>query len=133
MGRDHEGCDHGGDMTDELVLVQERRGAILVLRLNRPEVRNVLNGDLLAQLGAALRAAEEDPEVRCVVLTGTGDRAFCSGLDLADFAAAGTATMPGAEALADLRRFLDGDVDIPIVAAVNADRGGRRVRGAARL
>ncbi len=55
-----------------------------------------------------------------MVLTGTGDRAFCSGLDLADFAAAGTATMPGAEALADLRRFLDGDVDIPIVAAVNA-------------
>ena len=59
---------------------------MLVLRLNRPEARNALSGELISELGLGFVAAEEDPEIRCVVLTGTGDRAFCAGMDLADFA-----------------------------------------------
>ena len=55
-------------------LVQERRGAILILRLNRPEARNALDFGLLGELGGAIVAAEADPSVRAVVLTGTGDR-----------------------------------------------------------
>ena len=58
----------------------------LVLRLNRPEARNALTPALLGGLGAALVEAEADPEVRAVVLTGTGDRAFCAGMDLRSFA-----------------------------------------------
>ena len=41
----------------------------------------------MARLGAELLAAEADPEIRAIVLTGTGDRAFCAGLDLRSFAA----------------------------------------------
>ena len=61
-------------------LVVERRGAVLVVRLNRPQARNALTPALIAGLGRERRsAAEADPEIRAVVLTGTGDRAFCAG------------------------------------------------------
>ena len=72
------------------VLVSEQHGAVRVLRLNRPEARNALNAELIGALGAALVAAETDPDVRCVILTGTGDRAFCAGMDLRSFAAEGS-------------------------------------------
>ena len=68
----------------EPTLVREQRGAVLVLRLNRPEARNALNSDLIGGLGAGLAAAESDAGTRAVVLTGTGDRAFCAGMDLAE-------------------------------------------------
>jgi enoyl-CoA hydratase len=70
-------------------VVTERRGAVLVVRINRPEARNALNVAVMAALGNALLSADADPEVRVVVLTGTGDRAFCAGLDLKAFAAGG--------------------------------------------
>ena len=107
-------------MTHEPDLVTETRGAVRVLRLNRPEARNALNGALMDQLAFAFDAAEADPEVGCVVLTGTGDRAFCSGMDLAAFAAGDASARPSPEAMASFRRLLDGGVDIPVVAAVNA-------------
>ncbi len=107
-------------MTDEPVLVREQRGAVLVLRLNRPEARNALNGELLSELGLGLIAAEEDPEVRCVVLTGTGDRAFCAGMDLAAFAAGDGGGETSPEGLAAYGRFAEGDIAVPIVGAANA-------------
>ena len=60
----------------EPVLVTERRGAVVVLRLNRPEARNSLNPELLTAIGLGMVEAENDPEVRAVVLTGTGEKAF---------------------------------------------------------
>jgi enoyl-CoA hydratase len=106
-------------MADEPVLVREQRGAVLVLRLNRPEARNALNPELLGEIGVALIDAEEDTDTRCVVLTGTGDRAFCAGMDLAAFAAAdaGPADPAG---MAAYGRFADGDIAVPIVGAANA-------------
>ena len=60
----------------------ERREAVLWLTINRPEQRNALNADVLEQLCAALRAARTDNSLRAVVLTGSGDKAFCAGGDL---------------------------------------------------
>ena len=73
----------------EPVLVSERRGAVLVLRLNRPEARNALNPELLTAIGLGMAEAENDPDVRAVVLTGTGEKAFCAGMDLRAFAEGG--------------------------------------------
>jgi enoyl-CoA hydratase len=56
---------------------------ILLLTLNRPERRNALSKDLLAALRSALIAADTDPEVSLVAITGAG-KAFCSGVDLKD-------------------------------------------------
>jgi enoyl-CoA hydratase len=55
--------------------------------LNRPEQRNALNAELLAQLVEAMKRARDDEEVRAVVLTGAGDKVFCAGADLGGFAA----------------------------------------------
>lgn len=64
------------------ILLEERRGAALVLRLNRPEAMNALSMALRAELAAAVRAADADPAVKVIVLTGAGGRAFTAGLDL---------------------------------------------------
>jgi enoyl-CoA hydratase/carnithine racemase len=65
----------------ELVLTEDR-GAVRHVVLNRPEKRNAFHGELVLATGAALRAAAEDPAVRCVVLRGAGPM-FSSGMDLA--------------------------------------------------
>ncbi len=64
----------------EPVLV-ERADGIATVTLDRPEVRNAINGELRRQLRRAMSELEDDPEVAVVVLTGT-DPAFCAGLDL---------------------------------------------------
>jgi enoyl-CoA hydratase/carnithine racemase len=103
----------------EPVLMKEQRGAVLVLRLNRPEARNALSAELISEIGRGMIAAEEDPDTRCVVLTGTGDRAFCAGMDLRSFAE-GNAVSQSGEGLAGFGRFVQGDIAVPIVGAANA-------------
>jgi enoyl-CoA hydratase/carnithine racemase len=61
----------------------EDRDAVRHLVLNRPEKRNALNGEVVAELGAAIEAAAADPDVRVVVLRGEGAM-FSSGMDLND-------------------------------------------------
>jgi len=94
-------------------LVTERRGAVLILRLNRPEARNALTGSLLRGIGTAALEAEKDPEIRAIVLTGTGDRAFCAGMDLRAFAEGGDFSSEGFERLAG------GSLAVPVIGAAN--------------
>ncbi|HVX18250.1 MAG TPA: enoyl-CoA hydratase-related protein [Acidimicrobiales bacterium] len=108
------------DEATEPVLVKERRGAVQVLRLNRPEARNALNPELLTGIGLALLDAEADPEVRCVVLTGTGDRAFSSGMDLRAFAEGGGLGDADPKGLQGFAKFTDGDLSVPVVGAAQA-------------
>jgi enoyl-CoA hydratase/carnithine racemase len=65
----------------ELVLV-ERQGPLVLLTLNRPAARNALSRQLLLRLGELGQDLTQDPQVRAVILTGAGDRAFCAGADL---------------------------------------------------
>jgi len=103
-------------MTD---LLLERSGAILVVRLNRPESRNALTPDLLRSIGAAMIEAETDPSIRAVVLTGSGDRAFCAGMDLRAFAGGESMGANGDEATAAFHRLLAGSVSVPLIGAAN--------------
>ena len=64
-----------------MILLSEDHGAVRVLTMNRPEVRNALSTELFESLYAALGAADADDAVRAVVLTGA-DPAFCAGVDL---------------------------------------------------
>jgi enoyl-CoA hydratase len=66
-------------------LEHERRGAVEILRINRPEARNALSPEVTAGIGLGLEAADADPQIAAVVITGTGDRAFCAGMDLRRF------------------------------------------------
>ncbi|MDE2685473.1 MAG: enoyl-CoA hydratase-related protein [Chloroflexota bacterium] len=109
----------------------ERRGPLAVIRLNRPEARNALSPDMIADLGQALAAAGAR-DVRAVMLTGT-DGAFCAGADVRDFTA--QLDEGGAEGLSEhLRSLADAlhndvvmairKLDKPVVAAVNGVAAG---------
>ena len=65
----------------ELVLF-ERRGAAQWITLNRESKRNALNDEVAALIAVGLRKAQADDEVRAIVVTGVGDKAFCAGGDL---------------------------------------------------
>jgi enoyl-CoA hydratase/carnithine racemase len=68
-------------MTDNSV-ISEKRGQAFWITINRPEKRNAINGDVVAGIAKGYRAAHDDPDVRVIVLTGAGDKAFCAGADL---------------------------------------------------
>ncbi|WP_020667401.1 enoyl-CoA hydratase/isomerase family protein [Amycolatopsis nigrescens] len=70
--------------TDTSVLLVEDRDHVRVLTLNRPDKLNALNTELTGALDRALVAADREPGVRAVVLTGNG-RGFCAGADLTEF------------------------------------------------
>jgi enoyl-CoA hydratase len=59
----------------------EREGRVVILTMNRPEKRNALSPDMLAGLVLGYEYIDDDPEVRCAILTGAGG-SFCSGMDL---------------------------------------------------
>jgi enoyl-CoA hydratase/carnithine racemase len=104
-------------VTDELV--RDRRGPVLVARLNRPEARNALTPEVIRGIGAAIVEAEADPEIRAVVLTGTGDRAFCAGMDLRAFAAGEQTGLSDDDAGRGFTRLIEGDATVPVVGAAN--------------
>ncbi len=100
------------------VLRAERREHILELTLHRPQSRNALSRDLIAELTAALRAAQTDGQMRAVILTGAPP-AFCAGLDLREVAATTPAQAEqDASAFVALLEALDG-LTKPTIAAVN--------------
>ena len=75
------------------VLLQERRGQVLWLTMNRAEVLNARNVALRTALADACQQAEGDDSVRVVVLTGAGDRAFSTGMDLKEASQGGAASL----------------------------------------
>lgn len=110
------------------ILSIERRDAGLELTLNRPQARNALSRALIAEFTAALQAAQGDPTVRTVVITGAPP-AFCAGLDLREVAATSADQAEhDASALLTLFETIDG-MSKPVIAAVN----GPAVAGGAGL
>lgn len=106
-------------MSEAPVLVDVADGVARVT-LNRPEVRNALNAQMLAELEAALHRLEADPAARVIVLRGAGDRAFCAGADLKGVGDRGT-TLQARESFGGLARILEhvARMRTPIIAQVH--------------
>lgn len=108
-----------------MVLRVEDRGAVRILTMNRPEKRNALNSELSQGLLEALRRADADESVGCVVLTGAG-QGFCAGADLSEFK--GLQDPEAADKRAELTMQLHlafTKMKTPVVAAINgAAMGG---------
>ena len=68
-------------MTYQNILV-ERHDAVTLITLNRPQALNALNTEVLADLIHAFAAFDADPDQRCAVLTGSGEKAFAAGADI---------------------------------------------------
>lgn len=101
-------------------LIKELNGHILTLRINRPDARNAMNPAVMGGLGNGLNEAENNSDIRAVIITATGDRAFCAGMDLKGFAE-GTNTV-GADLEAGFKHFINwmrNGVDVPVICAVN--------------
>ncbi len=107
------------------VLLVENGGAVRILTMNRPEKRNALNSELTQSLLDALRAADADESVGCIVLTGAGP-GFCAGADLSEFKDLQQAV--AAEKRAELTMQLHlifSKISKPVVTAINgAAMGG---------
>ena len=108
-------------------LLFERRGAVAVVTLDRPDAANALNPQMAADLADAAVACEADDSIRAVVLTGAGDKLFCGGGDLRSFAEAGD----GARAMVlEMTKNLHSAVsrfarlDAPVLVALNGTAGG---------
>ena len=120
--------------TDEILIDQKDR--VLVITLNRPERLNAISRDMLNELSAKVVEADKDPDIRCIVLTGSG-KGFCAGLDLIDTSGRieddkatkeqGKAANRPARRLFDLR---DAPInvmwhcDTPIICAINGPAAG---------
>lgn len=101
---------------------------IATLTLNRPERMNTISGPMLDQLGELLVRANADPEVRVVILTGTG-RAFCAGLDLnsaskGEGIGSSTAAQPATIDLRTAPPTVLFAMDKPVIAALNGSAAG---------
>ncbi len=72
-------------MSYETILV-EKKGAVTLITLNRPQALNALNSQVLADLIDAFAAYEADASQRCAVITGSGEKAFAAGADIKEMA-----------------------------------------------
>ena len=75
-------------MTDTSSVIREKRGQAFWITINRPDKRNAINADVVAGITQGYREAHDDKDVRIIVLTGAGDKAFCAGADLQNSGAA---------------------------------------------
>ncbi len=98
-------------------VLYEKRDGVAVVTLNRPERLNALNRELLLELRRALEEAEKDPEIRSVVITGSG-RSFCAGADVAEFAKSAAEIREFIELGGSVLEFIE-NMSKPVVAAVN--------------
>ncbi len=103
---------------DRSKVLVELQNNVLVLTINRPEARNAVDGDVWFLIGEALENAQDDPEVRAIVLTGAGDVAFSAGLDLKALAT-GTLRIPPQMAKYSFAGFVRHFTSKPVIGAVN--------------
>lgn len=95
----------------------EHRGPVTIVTFNRPEASNALDPATMIGLGDALDTAAADDDVKAVILTGAGDRVFCSGLDLRAFADGGVEISD--DVTAGFRRLFRSRYPKPLIAAAN--------------
>lgn len=97
----------------------ERDGAVGVLKINRPKSLNALNPATLHEIAACLEELRRDQTIRCLIITGAGDRAFVAGADIAAMVTMNALEGKRFSALGlGVLRQLE-ELPIPVIAAVN--------------
>ena len=102
-------------------LLVDRAEAVLTVTVNRPQVLNALNAQVMSELDALATEIESDPDVRAVVLTGAGDRAFVAGADINELRAMAGQGAAAATYVARLQAVTVRweRLSKPVVAAIN--------------
>jgi enoyl-CoA hydratase/carnithine racemase len=113
--------------TDELLVDQD--GHILTITLNRPDRLNAISHPMLSELSSKLVEADQDSEIRVIILTGKG-RGFCAGLDLIDSQNDGIGSGSQSDRPRELFNLRDApitvmwNIDTPVIAAINGGAAG---------
>ncbi len=102
-------------MADEVL--RERRGHVEILTINRPEARNAINGAVSRAMSSAMDELADDDGCWVVILTGSGDKAFCAGMDLKAFSSGESKDIMGASG--GFGGLTQRDFAKPMIAAVN--------------
>lgn len=112
---------------DDPVLYELRDSGVAVLTLNRPERMNGWGGGLAARFYALLEAADADPDVRAIVVTGKG-RAFCVGADMGDLSSIEGASTDGetdiTKMVGERHPHVVATLRKPVIAAINGACAG---------
>jgi enoyl-CoA hydratase len=114
-------------MAKNNVVLLEVQDKVATITLNRPEVRNAINGEVLEGLASAVQDVLAQTEIRVVIFTGAGDRAFSAGLDLKAASGAGAGTVLTRPARSEFENLQAGgqvyralaELPVPVIAAVN--------------
>ncbi|MGQ9670495.1 MAG: enoyl-CoA hydratase [Desulfosoma sp.] len=104
---------------EQPVVLEERRDQVAILTLNRPEVMNSFNLAMLRGLWDKVEALRFDPEIRVVIVTGAGEKAFCAGADLKERATLSDVQVK--EFIFRIRNLFTAIEELakPVIAAVN--------------
>ncbi len=106
-------------MVLENILLEHEKG-IATIFINRPEKLNALNKATIQELHETLKKVDENPDVRVVIITGSGEKAFVAGADIAEFAhfSAEEGTLLAAKGHQILFDFIE-NMKTPVIAAIN--------------
>ncbi|MCP4720639.1 MAG: enoyl-CoA hydratase, partial [Desulfobacteraceae bacterium] len=106
-------------MTNQDLLLVEERNQAMLLTMNRPSVMNCLNFDLLYALRDKIDAIQYRTDIRCVIITGAGEKSFCAGADLKE--RAGLTPDEVKKFILTIRNLLTSiqNLPIPVISAVN--------------
>lgn len=110
-------------MMDYEAIIVQREGPIATIRLNRPDKHNAINSVMSREMIEALDALEAADDVRVIVLTGAGDKAFCAGADMAEAVQVQSDGRDGKDFAAQAAIRL-ARVRKPVIAAVNGHTYG---------
>ena len=105
-------------MAYELIL-SEREGAVAIITLNRPEKLNALSFPLMQEVEEALSGYEQDDEVKAVILTGAGERAFSAGADIHEMAGLSSEELAQRSAIRGDISWHIASYTKPLIAAIN--------------
>lgn len=101
-------------------LLIELEAQTAVVTINRPDKLNALNSLVIQELGACLTELNSNPNIRCIILTGAGDKAFVAGADISEFASFNVEEGKKLAAQGQARLFdLVESLTTPVIAAIN--------------
>lgn len=105
---------------ESIIYEKDKEKGIVKLTINRPEVRNALNAATRQEIRTAIGEIEKDEDVRVVIITGAGEKAFISGADITAFKDATPITMEESASILGQQLFSDiENLSVPVIAMIN--------------
>lgn len=120
------GTDLISESMDSSLVIVEQKDALAIVCLNRPEKFNALTRKMIVGLTEIFANLNNQPDLRAIILTGAGEKAFCAGTDIGELSAVGSETT-GAREASERGQALCNQIEdsgLPVIAAINGIAAG---------